>query len=151
MKAYFKNTEKIILNSMDYTEALVAQQILDNISEGDKIINIVERYDVNDDLDGLVVMIDKTNKVETTLISVDSINLSLGTTSQVQATYAPANSTDVLQTVSSNEHIFTIDSSSASNGVINLTLTPVSVGTGILVLAMGNIITTVDVTVTEGV
>lgn len=55
MKAFFKDEKKIILNSMDYTEALVGKAFLDN-SE-DKYIIAEQRYDVNDDFDGLVFTI----------------------------------------------------------------------------------------------
>ena len=55
MKAYFKDDKRIIFNSMDYTEALVGKAFLDN-SE-DKYVVVEERYDVNDDFDGLVLTI----------------------------------------------------------------------------------------------
>lgn len=148
MKAFFKDTEKIILNSMDYTEALVAQQLLDNIAEGDKDISIVERFDVNDDLDGLVISIKKSEDIETTSITVDTIELKVDDpTTEFTATYTPANSTDKLQAVSSNEAVFTLDESSAVKGEIKLNITPVSVGNAQLILAMGDIITSVDVTI----
>lgn len=55
MKAYFKDENKIIFNSMDYTEALVGKAFLDN-SVGNTI-KVEERYDVNDDFDGLVLSV----------------------------------------------------------------------------------------------
>jgi hypothetical protein len=55
MKAFFKDEKKIIVNSMDYTEALVGRAFKDN-SE-DKYVTVEERFDVNDDFDGLVLTI----------------------------------------------------------------------------------------------
>lgn len=55
MKAFFKDENKIIFNSMDYTEALVGQAFLDNATG--KTVNVEERYDVNDDFDGLVLSV----------------------------------------------------------------------------------------------
>lgn len=58
MKAFFKDGNKIIINSMDYTEALVGKQFLDNVASKD--IKIEQRFDVNDDFDGLVIsLVDK--------------------------------------------------------------------------------------------
>ena len=55
MKAFFKDSDKIIINSMDYTEALVGKQFLENLK--DKEIKVEQRYDINDDFDGLVISI----------------------------------------------------------------------------------------------
>lgn len=55
MRTFFKDNDKIIINSMDYTEALVGKQFLTNL-EG-KHIKAEQRYDVNDDFDGLVLSI----------------------------------------------------------------------------------------------
>lgn len=57
MKAFFKDSDKIIINSMDYTEALVGKQFLENLSAEGKTIKVEQRYDVNDDFDGLVISI----------------------------------------------------------------------------------------------
>lgn len=58
MKAFFKDSDKIIINSMDYTEALVGKSFLEKLSSKD--VKIEQRYDVNDDFDGLVIsLIDK--------------------------------------------------------------------------------------------
>lgn len=55
MRAFFKDNDKIIINSMDYTEALVGKQFLSNL-EG-KCIRAEQRNDINDEFDGLVLTI----------------------------------------------------------------------------------------------
>lgn len=60
MKAFFKDNDKLIINSMDYTEALVGKAFLEGTK--DKTIKIEQRYDVNDDFDGLVISL--VNKPE---------------------------------------------------------------------------------------
>lgn len=55
MKAFFKDNDKIIINSMDYNEALVGKQFLKNL-EG-KALKVEQRNDVNDDFDGLVLSV----------------------------------------------------------------------------------------------
>ena len=55
MKAFFKDTDKLIVNSMTYDEALVGKMFLDK-SEG-KTIRAEQRNDINDDFDGLVISI----------------------------------------------------------------------------------------------
>jgi len=55
MKAFFKDNDKIIINSMDYTETLVGKQFLANL-EG-KCVRAEQRNDINDDFDGLVLTI----------------------------------------------------------------------------------------------
>lgn len=60
MKAFFKDSDKLIINSMDYTEALVGKAFLEGTK--DKTIKIEQRYDVNDDFDGLVISL--VNKPE---------------------------------------------------------------------------------------
>lgn len=55
MKAFFKESTKIIINSMSYDEALVGKQFLAAL-EG-KIIKVEQRNDINDDFDGLVISI----------------------------------------------------------------------------------------------
>lgn len=55
MKAFFKDTDKLIVNSMTYDEALVGKMFLDK-SEG-KTIRAEQRNDINDDFDGLVLTI----------------------------------------------------------------------------------------------
>lgn len=55
MKAFFKDSDKIIINSMDYTEALVGKQFLENLKG--KELKVEQRNDINDDFDGLVISI----------------------------------------------------------------------------------------------
>lgn len=55
MKAFFKESTKIIINSMSYDEALVGKQFLAAL-EG-KTIKVEQRNDINDDFDGLVISI----------------------------------------------------------------------------------------------
>ena len=55
MKAFFKESNKIIINSMSYDEALVGKQFLADL-EG-KTIKVEQRNDINDDFDGLVISI----------------------------------------------------------------------------------------------
>ena len=74
MKAFFKESTKIIINSMSYDEALVGKQFLAAL-EG-KEIKVEQRNDINDDFDGLVISIvepegtttneESTNKESTT-------------------------------------------------------------------------------------
>lgn len=58
MKAFFKDNDKIIINSMDYTEALVGKQFLNDLTG--KTVSVEQRYDINDDFDGLVFAISGT-------------------------------------------------------------------------------------------
>lgn len=55
MKAFFKESDKIIINSMSYDEALVGKQFLAAL-EG-KTIKVEQRNDINDDFDGLVISV----------------------------------------------------------------------------------------------
>lgn len=55
MKAFFKESNKIIINSMSYDEALVGKQFLAAL-EG-KTIKVEQRNDINDDFDGLVISV----------------------------------------------------------------------------------------------
>lgn len=58
MKAFFKENNKIIINSMDYTEALVGKQFLQDLAG--KVLYAEQRNDINDDFDGLVLTIGAT-------------------------------------------------------------------------------------------
>lgn len=53
MKAYFKDNDKLIINSLDSQEVIIGQNFINDIS--DKVITIEARKDVNDDFDGLVI------------------------------------------------------------------------------------------------
>ena len=55
MKAFFKDTDKLIVNSMTYDEALVGKMFLDKSER--KTIRAEQRNDINDDFDGLVLTI----------------------------------------------------------------------------------------------
>lgn len=55
MKAFFKDTDKIIINSMDHSESLVGKQFLNSLKN--KTVKIEQRNDINDDFDGLVITI----------------------------------------------------------------------------------------------
>ena len=55
MKAFFKESNKIIINSMSYDEALVGKQFLAALDG--KTIKVEQRNDINDDFDGLVISI----------------------------------------------------------------------------------------------
>ena len=55
MKAFFKESDKLIINSMSYDEALVGKQFLAAL-EG-KVVKVEQRNDINDDFDGLVISI----------------------------------------------------------------------------------------------
>jgi len=57
MKAFFKDSNKIIINSMTYDEALVGKQFLKDL-EG-KQLKAEQRNDINDDFDGLVLTIEE--------------------------------------------------------------------------------------------
>lgn len=56
MRTFFKDNNKIVINSMDYTEVLVTKQFMDLYKE--KEVKIEERKDVNDDLDGIIISLD---------------------------------------------------------------------------------------------
>jgi hypothetical protein len=64
MKAFFKESTKIIINSMSYDEALVGKQFLAAL-EG-KEIKVEQRNDINDDFDGLVISIVEPTEQEET-------------------------------------------------------------------------------------
>lgn len=53
MKAFFKDNNKIIINSMDYTEALIGKAFMEKAANSDIVIE--QRYDINDDFDGFVI------------------------------------------------------------------------------------------------
>lgn len=55
MRAFFKDNDKIIINSMDYSEALVGRQFLKDLS--DKTLSVEGRNDINDEFDGFVFKI----------------------------------------------------------------------------------------------
>ena len=55
MKAFFKESDKIIINSMTYDEALVGKRFLELLE--DKHIKAEQRNDINDDFDGLVLSV----------------------------------------------------------------------------------------------
>lgn len=55
MRAFFKDNDKIIINSMDYSEALVGQQFLKDLSN--KTLSVEGRNDINDEFDGFVFKI----------------------------------------------------------------------------------------------
>lgn len=57
MKTFFKDTDKLIVNSMDYSESLVGKQFLSNLQEEGKTLKVEQRNDVNDNFDGLVISI----------------------------------------------------------------------------------------------
>jgi hypothetical protein len=65
MKAFFKESDKLIINSMSYDEALVGKQFLAAL-EG-KVVKVEQRNDINDDFDGLVIsIVEPTPEPETT-------------------------------------------------------------------------------------
>jgi len=53
MKAFFKDTNKLIVNSMDHQEALNGKTFLEKIANS--TITIEARNDINDEFDGLVI------------------------------------------------------------------------------------------------
>ena len=55
MKAFFKESDKIIINSMTYDEALVGKVFLESLVN--KHIKAEQRNDINDDFDGLVLTV----------------------------------------------------------------------------------------------
>lgn len=55
MKAIFKDTDKLIINSLEYSETLIGKQFLKNL-EG-KTLKVEQRNDINDEFDGLVFTI----------------------------------------------------------------------------------------------
>ena len=75
MRTFFKDNNKIVINSMDYTEVLVTKQFMDLYKE--KEVKIEERKDVNDDLDGIIISLDgeRVNPLEKTFLrSATDIN-----------------------------------------------------------------------------
>ena len=57
MKVLFKDSNKIIINSLDSTEVLVCAQFLKDAATTGKSLKVEERKDINDDTDGLVISI----------------------------------------------------------------------------------------------
>lgn len=55
MKAFFKDNNKIIINSMDFTETIIGKQFLEDLKG--KLLVAEQRNDINDDFDGLVLSI----------------------------------------------------------------------------------------------
>lgn len=75
MRTFFKDNNKIVINSMDHTEVLVTKQFMDLYKE--KEVKIEERKDVNDDLDGIIISLDgeRVNPLEKTFLrSATDIN-----------------------------------------------------------------------------
>lgn len=56
MKTFFKDNDKIIINSMDYTESIVGKEFIHKVETSN--VKIEQRYDVNDDFDGLVITLE---------------------------------------------------------------------------------------------
>lgn len=56
MKAYFKDNDKLIINSLDSQEVIIGQNFIKDIN--DKVVKIEARKDVNDDFDGLVITVE---------------------------------------------------------------------------------------------
>lgn len=54
MKAFFKDNDKIIINSLDHNERLVGEAFIEAYKEGSNVV-IASRNDVNDDFDGFVI------------------------------------------------------------------------------------------------
>lgn len=54
MRTFFKDNDKIVINSMDSSEALVGKTFLNKLDETKKVV-IEARNDINDDFDGLVI------------------------------------------------------------------------------------------------
>lgn len=71
MKAFFKDNDKIIINSLDHNERLVGEAFIEAYKEGSNVV-IASRNDVNDDFDGFVITLvaqtteDGTNSEEQT-------------------------------------------------------------------------------------
>lgn len=55
MRTFFKDNNKIIINSMDHSEALVGKAFLETLK--DKDLHIEARNDINDEFDGFVISI----------------------------------------------------------------------------------------------
>lgn len=58
MRTFFKDNDKIVINSFDHSEALVGKQFL--ASAKDKSFKIEARNDINDEFDGLVITLQDT-------------------------------------------------------------------------------------------
>lgn len=74
MRTFFKDNDKIVINSMDSSEALVGKTFLDKLDETKKVC-IEARNDINDDFDGLVISIkdaDVPEKIPFKDIEVDN-------------------------------------------------------------------------------
>ena len=54
MKAFFKDNDKLIINSLDHNERLVGEAFAEAYKNGATLV-MATRNDVNDDFDGLVI------------------------------------------------------------------------------------------------
>lgn len=70
MRAFFKDNDKIVINSMDHSEALVGKTFLSNLN--DKYLKAEQRNDINDDFDGLVLTITDLPEVKPVYQYVDT-------------------------------------------------------------------------------
>lgn len=65
MKAFFKDSDKIIINSLEHNERLVGETFLNEYSKG-ATLKVESRNDVNDDFDGLVLSLTEGTTPEPT-------------------------------------------------------------------------------------
>ena len=65
MKSFFKDSDKIIINSLEHNERLVGETFLNEYSKG-ATLKVESRNDVNDDFDGLVLSLTEGTTPEPT-------------------------------------------------------------------------------------
>lgn len=66
MKAIFKDTDKLIISSLDHSEAIVGKAFLKNLEEDGKTLKVEQRNEpYQDEFDGLVItIVDKETDIE---------------------------------------------------------------------------------------
>ena len=69
MKAFFKDSDTIIINSLEHNERLVGETFLNEYSKG-ATLKVESRNDVNDDFDGLVLSLTEGTTPEPTLSEI---------------------------------------------------------------------------------
>lgn len=59
MKAFFKDNDKLIINSLDHNERLVGEAFIEDYKGGAELV-MASRNDINDDFDGLVITLSES-------------------------------------------------------------------------------------------
>ena len=68
MRAFFKDNNKIIINSLDHSEALVGKTFMSLVANSNVLIE--QRYDINDEFDGLVISLTEKEIIPLTPLNI---------------------------------------------------------------------------------